>query len=158
MIFSKVFNQPYSMPFLHFRNKNHDNFKVLYSVIYDYFQADYLKTRLKPTNLGTNINIIPVFSVTRSVNPLNPKFSILKQLKKKTKKKSHLTNLQLGVNFLFSFQLLVAASHKSVILKAFKKFIFQVLFVNRKQSAQLISSQFIKHINSLLRNCLLCKV
>ena len=157
MIFSKVFNQPYSMPFLYFRNKNHDNFKVLYSVIYDYFQADYLKTRLKPINLGTNINIIPVFSVTRSVNPLNPKFSILKQLKKKFKK-SHLTNLQLGVHFLFSFQLLVAASHKSVILKAFKKFIFQVLFVNRKQSAQLISSQFIKHINSLLRNCLLCKV
>ena len=51
-----------------------------------------------------------------------------KNKKKKKKKISQHPNLHQGVHFLFSFQVLVAASHKSVILKAYKKEIFRYIF------------------------------
>ena len=62
-------------------------FKVVSFVIYHCFETDYLKPKLRPINIGTNINIIPVCSVTRLVNPFNSKVSIYKYLKKKKKKK-----------------------------------------------------------------------
>ena len=104
-------------------------------------------------NLFSNINIIPVFIITRSVNLFNSKLS--KVAKKKTKTKQSKKNPKKTTNILtymnmptfysvsnFDFakrlfykaihkpnqnkvnkkKLLVAASHKSVILKALKKF------------------------------------
>ena len=47
-----------------------------YSVIYHCFQTDCLKPTLEHINLGTNINIIPVCSVTKSVSTFNPKLLI----------------------------------------------------------------------------------
>ena len=76
--------------FQYFPNKNHESFEIFYylKLFTTAFRqnTEYLKPILKSINLGTNIKIIPVCSVTRSVNSThsNPNCQVrgTRQLKK----------------------------------------------------------------------------
>ena len=146
--------------FQYFPNKNHESFEILSKIIYHCFQADYLKPRLKPINLDTNIKIISL-SCYQVSQPIQAQFINLEVAqKKKRRRRKKITNIltYIKVSTFYSVSNCQWQPHtKALFWKHIRKK-FVSTFFNRKQLTQLIGTQFIKHINSLLRNGSLCIV
>ena len=126
--------------FQYFPNKNHESIIFSYLPLLSDRFFYFCFFTLEPINLGTNINNIPVRSVTRSFSPFNPKLSIQKQVTQKKKKKKVNILTYIKVSAFYSVSNCQWQPHKSLILKAFKKF-NPLVFLSTENS--FIAYQFI---------------